>query len=114
MPRKTKPAYQHHRGSGQAKVRINGKDIYLGKYGTPESYERYEDVVADWMIRNQDGESYETAFVAAVRLAARRGQRTASRDSDSRIPFAPEEDQEKRPDPFSFLFRSCSVRFGCY
>ena len=47
MPRRfTVPAYQLHRGSGQAKVRIQGKDIYLGPHGSPESRERYEGLSA--------------------------------------------------------------------
>ena len=36
-PRKI-PSYGRHKASGQAVVCINGRDVYLGKYGTPESY----------------------------------------------------------------------------
>jgi len=32
MPAKRKPAYQHHKATGQAKVRIDGKDHYLGEF----------------------------------------------------------------------------------
>lgn len=42
MPAKRKPSYQNHKGSGQAKVRINQRDHYLGPFGSPESRERYE------------------------------------------------------------------------
>jgi hypothetical protein len=50
MPRKSGkvPSYSLHKGSGQAVVRIGGKDHYLGRYGTPESHERYERVIAQW------------------------------------------------------------------
>ena len=58
MRPKKKPAYQHHKASGQAKVRVNGQDTYLGKYGSPESYERYEEIVSDWMIRNQNPKTH--------------------------------------------------------
>ena len=34
------PGYVHHKPTGQARVRINGKDYYLGKFGSPESHER--------------------------------------------------------------------------
>lgn len=43
------PKYQLHKGSGQAKVRIGGKDIYLGVWGTPESKERYDRILSDWL-----------------------------------------------------------------
>lgn len=46
MPRRfVVPAYQLHRGSGQAKVRIRGKDVYLGPHGSEESKRRYEELV---------------------------------------------------------------------
>ncbi len=35
------PKYRLHKGSGQALVQINGKRIYLGKFGTEESKEEY-------------------------------------------------------------------------
>lgn len=37
MPRKKKPGYSNHKPSGQAYVRIDGKDHYLVSYDSPES-----------------------------------------------------------------------------
>ena len=45
-PRKI-PAYCRHKASGQAVVRIDFKDEYLGRYGTPESYEKYYRLIAE-------------------------------------------------------------------
>lgn len=46
MPRKpTVPSYCLHKPSGQARVRINGKDYYLGKYGSPESHDLYDELI---------------------------------------------------------------------
>ena len=42
------PAYLLHQATGQARVRINGKDIYLGPFGSPESKERYREVLQEW------------------------------------------------------------------
>ena len=56
MRRKQKPAYLLHRPTHQARVRLNGKDHYLGEYGTPESYARYEQLVAEW-FRQGDGDA---------------------------------------------------------
>ena len=43
------PSYCLHKSSGQARVIINGKHIYLGKYGTAESHEKYHRLVAEWL-----------------------------------------------------------------
>jgi integrase len=45
-PRKI-PSYTRHKASGQAVVRINNQDFYLGGYGTPVSYEKYHRLVAE-------------------------------------------------------------------
>lgn len=47
---KKKPAYQLHKGTGQARVRINGQDHWLGNYGSPESRERYDDLISEWFV----------------------------------------------------------------
>ena len=43
MPAKTTkvPGYTRHKASGRAVVRLDGRDYYLGPYGSPESHERY-------------------------------------------------------------------------
>jgi hypothetical protein len=40
------PAYLLHKPSGQARVRINGKDHYLGPHGSPESKDRWQNLPA--------------------------------------------------------------------
>jgi len=51
QPRK-QPRYCLHKSSGQARVRINGRDVYLGPHGSPESHERYERLMREWHLRN--------------------------------------------------------------
>ncbi len=41
--------YALHKATGQARVRINGKSIYLGEYGSEESRGRYDELVMDHM-----------------------------------------------------------------
>lgn len=48
MNRRT-PTYRLHKPSGRAVVTLNGTDFYLGKYGSPESRERYDQLVAEWL-----------------------------------------------------------------
>ncbi|MBA5868087.1 MAG: tyrosine-type recombinase/integrase [Nitrospira sp. CR1.3] len=47
------PKYRHHKPSGLASVRVDGRDIYLGKHGTPESLESYKRVIAEWLSNNK-------------------------------------------------------------
>ena len=47
------PKYRLHKASGQALVQLNGRRIYLGKYGSPESKERYRRLVAEWLSRTE-------------------------------------------------------------
>ena len=51
MPKKARhvPSYRLHKPSGQARVIINGEHVYLGKYGSSESQEKYDRVVAEWL-----------------------------------------------------------------
>jgi integrase len=47
------PKYRLHKGSGQALVQINGQRIYLGKFGTDESHEKYRRVIAEWLVTSE-------------------------------------------------------------
>lgn len=51
MSRGKLPSYRLHRSTGQAVVRLDGKDHYLGVYGTPDSKRRYEQILAEWLAR---------------------------------------------------------------
>jgi integrase len=63
MPGRLKkvPAYCHHKASGRAVVRIEGKDVYLGEFGSAESHRRYEAVLQEWragLPRGSSGPRY--------------------------------------------------------
>ena len=47
------PQYRLHKPTGRGVVRLNGRDIYLGTHGTPESKERYRQVIAEWLSNNR-------------------------------------------------------------
>ena len=40
------PQYRLHKPSGHARVIIDGKHVYLGPYGSPESKEKYARLIA--------------------------------------------------------------------
>jgi hypothetical protein len=49
MPRQPtqSPKYRHYLPKDLAVVRIDGHDHYLGKHGSPESWERYHRLLAE-------------------------------------------------------------------
>lgn len=51
MPRlsHSAPAYRRHRASGQAVVTIQGKDHYLGPYGSKSSKLEYDRLIGEWL-----------------------------------------------------------------
>ena len=48
------PSYRLHKPSGLARVIINGEHVYLGKFGTAESWERYNRLIAE-RLRGANG-----------------------------------------------------------
>lgn len=47
------PAYRLHKPTGQAVVRLNGHDFYLGAHGSAESKARYDRTVNEWLARGR-------------------------------------------------------------
>ena len=41
------PKYSKHKGTGQAVVRVGSCDRYLGRFGSPESYRKYQQIIAE-------------------------------------------------------------------
>lgn len=64
------PGYLHHKASGRAFVRINGTDIYLGFYGTPESKAEYDRILKEWLANDRQipVKSNQTVPVTVDRL----------------------------------------------
>jgi hypothetical protein len=52
------PPYALHRPTGQARVRISGRDHYLGPHGSPGSRERYADLIKRWRLRSVPDEKF--------------------------------------------------------
>ena len=48
-PEQRLPKYQPRKRSGHALVVLDGREIYLGKHGTPKSLERYNREIAQWL-----------------------------------------------------------------
>ena len=51
-------------------VRINGRDRYLGEYGSPQNHQEYERLVAEWRLASKT-----TVVPPAAKLVARRAEK---------------------------------------
>jgi len=51
------PTYGLHKPSGQARIVVGGQSIYLGKHGSPESYEKYARWVTKLAVASAAGKS---------------------------------------------------------
>ena len=47
------PSYCCHKASGQAVVTLNGRDFYLGQYGTEASRAEYDRLVSEWLTHGR-------------------------------------------------------------
>jgi hypothetical protein len=47
------PSYHRHKATGQVVVTLNGKDIYLGQYGTRASKAKYDCLIAEWLTNGR-------------------------------------------------------------
>lgn len=45
---KKPPSYLKHKRSGQARARVDGRDVYLGPYGSPESKKKFREILQQW------------------------------------------------------------------
>jgi integrase len=47
------PSLTHHNASNRAVVRIDGRDEYCGPWGSVEAKEKYERLIAEWILRGR-------------------------------------------------------------
>jgi len=47
------PQYRPHKPSGQAVVTLDGRDVYLGKHGSPAGLAEYDRRVAEWLVNGR-------------------------------------------------------------
>ena len=47
------PSYRLHKPTGQAVVTLNGKDRYLGRFGSPESRTEYDRLIVEWITNGR-------------------------------------------------------------
>jgi integrase len=68
MPRYTTriPKYRLHKPSGQAVVTLDGRDVYLGKHGSPESKAEYNRLVAEWQLNGRGTASHAASDECSI------------------------------------------------
>ena len=43
------PSYRHQKSRDLAVVTVSGRDVYLGKYKSPESRQKYDRLIQEWL-----------------------------------------------------------------
>lgn len=69
MPRHSSPRYSLHKPSGQAVVKFGGRSYYLGRYKSPESRRRYDELIGLWLAGGRalpNGNPVELTIVELV------------------------------------------------
>ena len=66
MRQKRTPSYRRHRASNRAYVEFDGHRIYLGRYGSPESREEYDRLIAEWL---SNGRKLPVSYRRCLKLA---------------------------------------------
>jgi hypothetical protein len=62
------PKYCHHKPTDQAYVRFKGKTIYLGRFGSEESKERYARLKAEWLV-SKHTETFRPSYSGGLTMA---------------------------------------------
>ena len=72
MPRLTSkpPKYRKHKATGQAVVTLNGKDFYLGPYGSKASRVEYDRITAEWLQNGRSLPRCDHADTTVVEIIA--------------------------------------------
>ena len=52
-PSRRIPKLCRHKATGQAVVRLNGQDVYCGKFGTAAAKSEYDRVITEWLQRGR-------------------------------------------------------------
>lgn len=65
-PRVPQPV--HHRAMGQARVRLNGRDFYLGPWGSEGAEARYERLIGEWLANGRTLATPDTITVDQLLL----------------------------------------------
>lgn len=83
---KSIPSYRKHRATGQAIVTLNGRDFYLGLYGSKASRIEYDRLISEWLQQGRqirpaagDGDLSVVELIAAYLHFARRYYRKNNR-----------------------------------
>ena len=65
------PKYRHHKARDLAKVCIDGREIYLGRYNSPESLRKYDQLVGAWLATGKVGPNPPSGEMTVEQLANR-------------------------------------------
>ena len=54
MPDLSIPRHSFRKPAGQSRVRMDGKDVCPGRHGPPETFQMYQDAIANWQSQHTE------------------------------------------------------------
>ena len=93
------PKYRRHRSGGRdrAFVELDGQRTYLGCYRSPESIQRYDQLVAEWLVSGRR-RAVEPSDLTEQILRSRQAQEREGRPEMSTAPPNTDSAVAERPD----------------
>lgn len=70
MPLSRVPKMSNHKASGQAVVRLGGKDYYLGAWGSPSAATEYGRLIAEWLAGGRQALAARKSAITVVEIIA--------------------------------------------
>src|ERR1019366_1179540 len=70
MPEVRIPKLSHHRASGQAVVRLGGKDFYVGPWNTQVARNEYDRLVGEWLAGGRQAPTAATSSKTVTEIMA--------------------------------------------
>ena len=64
-----RPVYGLHKATGQARTTFNGKRVYLGPHGSPESLHKFDEILARWEAARAEQKSPAALKLSVSRLS---------------------------------------------
>ncbi len=68
------PKLSAHKATGQSFIRIDGRAIYFGKTGEPETTQKYHQFIAEWLASGCQSQN-EPEHITVGEVCARRVQK---------------------------------------
>ena len=107
-PKHLLPQMRLHKGSGHARVRINGTEHWLGQFGSPEALTAYDRLIAEFLATRGTRPTPSVEIPPALRVHPEPDSRPAE---DEPVPSSSVVDQQPTPAPAGITVAELCVTY---